>query len=207
MNEERYQQLLQGYDALHGRVMGGINALGGQQRADIDRTYRGMGADVYNTLINRGFGNSSLATTMQMGVNRERSAAQARLNDQLVRERAGYDTSITAGKLGAIERRNDIGPDPNQLIALAQGMGAARGGGYGPFAGTSFGAPPGFYQQMYAQGLMQHLGGIRSGPMYQGGVPRANLRAQYNRYRRYAPWLLQGQQAPPPPPQMMKGGF
>lgn len=126
-NEQRYQQILAGYDQLGGRVMSDLRNVGQQERADINRNYQGMKSDVYNSLVNRGFGNGSLGATMRYGVERERAAAQGRLNDRMLQQRAGFDTNITQGRLGVMERRTDLGPDMNQLIALSQGYG--RGGG------------------------------------------------------------------------------
>jgi hypothetical protein len=87
-NEQRYKEILAGYDQLHGRVMGNVNQMGVQERADIDQRARDMGANVYQNLVNRGFGNSSLQATMQMGVNRERASQVGRLNDRLAEARA-----------------------------------------------------------------------------------------------------------------------
>jgi hypothetical protein len=185
MNEERYREILAGYDDLRGRVMGDLAGVGAQEKADIERDYRSMGSDVQQSLINRGFGNSSLGATMQFGVNRERLGALGRLNDRLARQRSQFDVGITTGKLGAIERRSDVGPDPAMLLQLAQAAGAS---GMGP--GGSFAQPLGVpnYGQIYNQALMQHLmtmGAGMSAGVNRFPVPLANLRAQQNRFRRY----------------------
>lgn len=184
-NEQRYQQILSGYEGLRGRTMSDLQGLGRQERADIDRVYRGLGSDVYQRLVNRGFANSSLLGTMRQGVERERTSAYGRLNDRLAQQRIGADLAISQGQFGVMERRNDVGPDPALLVQLAQQFGAS---GLGP--GGSFRPPIGApnYGQMYQSALMRHLAMMGMGG---GGnrfpVPLANLRAQQNRLRRYGP--------------------
>ena len=158
-NERRYGQIMQGYDALRDRTASNLQGLGAQESMDIDRSYHNLGSDAYNRLVNRGFANSSLLATMGMGINRERLASRGRLNDRLAQQRIGADMAITQGKLGAIERRNDIGPDPAMLAQLAQMQGS--GGGV-PSGFGSFVLPPSVNQgqvsQAYQNALAQHMG-------------------------------------------------
>lgn len=183
-NERRYGQILTGYDDLHKRVMNDLAGVGKQEASDIDRSYRNMSSDVYNSLVNRGFANSTMRHTMQQGVERERMAARGRLNDRLLSQRANYDTGISTGKMGVIERRNDIGPDPALLASMAQQMGASGMGPGGSFR-SPIGVDPGMYQNAYQNALAFHMGGIRSGPMYNGGTPLANLMTKMARFRKY----------------------
>lgn len=184
-NEERYGQILSGYDNLHGRVMGDMAQVGIQERADIDRSYRNMGSDVYQRLVNRGFANSTIPATMQMGVERERLSARGRLASDLAQQRARYDTGITEGKLGVMERRSDVGPDYNQLAQLTQGLGRA---GYG--AGGAGMRPIGIsgnpYQQFMGQNMamMQAANAGAFGGWNRYAPIRANQRARANRLRR-----------------------
>ena len=156
-NEQRYQQILGGYDALHGRVMGDLANTGAMERKDITRQYNSMGSDVYQRLVNRGFGNSSLIGTMRMGVERERSDAMARSYERAAQARAAADAQISQGKMGVMERRTDLAPDPQQLIALSQGMGRA---GYGqrPMYGQPIGMAPNQLAGAYQAGFANHLG-------------------------------------------------
>lgn len=160
-NENRYNQILQGYDDLHARSMGAINQLGAQQRSDIDERYDHVNAANQQNLIARGFGNSTIPATMRMGVSRERNRDHNRLRDALVRERVGVDSGLTQGKLGVIERRQDVGPDPAQLAALMQQLGQAGYGqqsynqaGYGGPAMAQAGLQQGI--QNYFQGVQRH---------------------------------------------------
>lgn len=174
-NEERYRDILGNYDALHGRVMGDLAGVGEQQAKDIDRRYQAHGSDVYNDLIRRGFGGGSLRSTMQQGVNREHSEAQRRLQEGLMRQRSLYDTNITQGKMGVMERRTDAGPDLNQMLGLMQGLGR---GGYGMGGGMGGGIDmgnwtfnPSLGRNLYNLGLARHFGAR------QGGFPPGMMQA------------------------------
>jgi len=188
-NESRYRDILSGYDALRGRVMGDLEGVGVTESQDIDRTYRNLGSDVYQRLVNRGFGNSTIPATQRMGVERERTSAQGRLAAQLARERIQADMGVSEGKMGVMERRTDEGPDVNQMIALSQAMGQG-GYGQGQFAGGYPGIPigiaPGAYQNLYQNAFMNHMGMALS-PYRNGYQPiQANIRAQQRRLERYS---------------------
>lgn len=178
-NEARYQQILGGYDALHGRVTGDLANVGAMERKDINRQYNSMGADVYQKLVNRGFGNSSLLATMRMGTERERSDAMARSYERAAQLRSNADMQITQGKLGAIERRTDLAPDPQQLINLSQGLGRS---GYGmrPMYGQPVGMMPNQVAGAYQMGLARHMAGAMA-PFAGGGVSAPRQRVYGNR--------------------------
>ncbi len=155
-NESRYQQILGGYDELGKRVTGELANAGNMERKDINRQYNSMGSDVYQRLVNRGFGNSSLLATMRMGTERERSDALARSYERAAQMRANADMQLSQAKMGVMERRTDMGPDPQQLIALSQRLGRA---GYGqrPMYGQPIGMAPNQLLAGYQAQLMQHL--------------------------------------------------
>lgn len=186
-NEQRYNQILGGYDALHGRVMGDIAQVGAQERADIDRSYRNMGSDVYQRLVNRGFANSTIPATMRMGVERERLSARGRLASDLAQQRARYDAGITEGKLGVMERRTDLGPDYNQLIQLSQGLGRAGYGGGGAVMMPPSYNPAVAQQQFLAQNLALMQAG--NAGMFGGWNRYAPIRANQRATQR---WLEAG---------------
>lgn len=198
-NEARYQQILGGYDELRARVMGDMEKVGTQESKDIDREYRNMGSDTYQRLVNRGFANSTIPATMQMGVTREKMASQARLESQLAQQRANYDTSISQGKMGVMERRTDQAPDYNQMLQLSQQLGQS-GYGSGPRTlGAPIGIPPQAYQQAIAQQMAWHLGGGGGMGLRMPYQPiRANQRAQEIRRMRAAAKQMQQQASPMP---------
>jgi hypothetical protein len=208
-NERRYQQILSGYNDLAKRTQANVAGLGQAQLADINREYANAGANVYNTLVNRGFGNSSLPVTMQQGVMRGRAQEVGRLNEQLARLRAEYDMAITQGKLGAIERRSDIGPDYGQLVQLAQAMGRGGygSGGYGGYGGgypSGYGGGGGMFMSPLGYGgdYWQNIwNNAYQNAMYWATyrppgmfpyTPRANVRAQMARYAKYGPFGVGG---------------
>ena len=138
-NEQRYNDILSGYDSLHNRAMGAISQQGRQAASDIQENYRQVGANNYNRLVQRGFGNSSLVGSSQLGIAREQNRDMNRLRESLARQQVAADVGITQGKMGVMERRNDVGPDQNQLLNVMQALGQSGygqqpyqgGGGYG----------------------------------------------------------------------------
>lgn len=137
-----------------------------------------MGSDVYQRLVNRGFANSTIPATMQMGVARERASSRARLASQLAQQRAGFDSNISQGKFGVMERRTDEAPDINQMLQLQQALGQSGYGG-GPRAiGMPIGISPMAYQDMYRQHMMRATMGLGGGMLPPYRPIMANQRAQ-----------------------------
>jgi len=105
-NEQRYQQLL------------GIADQTTQQRAaDVRSAYGQQSADVMQQLARTGMANTTVAPTMQMGIQREQQSALDRLADQMQQT-----------KMGVIERRTDAYPDQGALMQTLQSLGQ----GYDP---------------------------------------------------------------------------
>jgi hypothetical protein len=148
-NEERYKNILAGYDDRWNRAMGQLEGVGNQQREDMNRRYDNNKGEIAQSLVARGMSNSTVKDNIEAGNERERNQASNRLEEALTRERLGYDTGLQGDLLQFMERRNDTYPDLNQLLQLAQMMGVAtpQGGG-GMMGGVSpangFVAPGGF---------------------------------------------------------------
>jgi hypothetical protein len=106
-NEQRYQQLL-----------GIADQTTGQRMADIRSTGAGQSADIMQQLARTGMANTTVAPTLQMGVNRETQSSLNRAADEL-----------QGTKLGIIERREDEYPDSNIIVQLAQALGQSGGSG------------------------------------------------------------------------------
>lgn len=101
-NEERYQQLLDIADQTT------------QQRAaDIRSAYGRQSSDIMQQLARTGLANTTVAPTLQMGVQREQQSALNRLAD-----------TMQQTKLGIIERRTDAYPDRGALSQTIQSLGA-----------------------------------------------------------------------------------
>lgn len=175
-NENRYNQILGGYDQLHSRVMGDLANVGAMEKKDINRQYNSMGSDVYQRLVNRGFGNSSLTGTMQMGVERERADALARSAERAAQLRANADMQLSTGKFGVMERRTDMGPDPNQLLEIARLQGQTRGIGL-PRYGTPIGMVPGQAAGGYQAAMARHMAGAMA--PFAGRQPSSSRRSVY----------------------------
>jgi len=105
--EERYQQAL-----------GNLEGVGEQESADIDTRFDTRRGAVSQSLVSSGLSGTSVMPTMQLGVERERSAAQNRLASMLARE-----------KNQIIGSRNDIPPD----LALFSNLMFQQGSGGGLF--------------------------------------------------------------------------
>jgi hypothetical protein len=117
-NEQRYQQML-----------GIADTTTGQRAADIRSSYAEQGAQQQQNLARLGMSGTTIAPTMQMGVQREQQSALNRLADQMQQT-----------KLGIIERREDEYPKSDVILALTkammQGGGAAGAGGLLEALGT-----------------------------------------------------------------------
>jgi hypothetical protein len=116
-NEARYGDILSGYQARRNANFGA----GAQEAKDINKAWDAEIARRRQETIGRGLGNSNVLQNAVTGANELRSDNLGRLNEKLRRE----DSGLLADQLQFMERRTDEGPDMNQAIALAQGLGAA----------------------------------------------------------------------------------
>ena len=108
-NESRYQDILQGYGDRMNRMMALANQGAGQ-------LYNQQNAAVQQDLINRGLRSSTESA---------RGAFDAMERSKQLPLQAYANAS--ADRLGFMERRNDVGPDFNQLAQLAQMAGQTDG--------------------------------------------------------------------------------
>jgi len=130
-NEQRYQDILGGYEKRYSGAMGLLEGLGTQQRADLNQQFTEQGAQQKSYLAARGLSGTTLVPTMQQGLLSQQQDAMTRLNEALKRERLGYQTGLSADTLQFKERRTDEYPDLNQMIQLSQMQGQSGGGGGG----------------------------------------------------------------------------
>ncbi|MFZ5832706.1 MAG: hypothetical protein ACOY3P_21675 [Planctomycetota bacterium] len=108
-NETRYQQLL---DI--------ANQTTQQRAADVRSAYGQQSANAMQSLARLGMANTTVAPTLQAGIEREKQESLNRLADQMQQT-----------KLGIIERRQDAYPDASALQAIIAGVGSQYGGGQG----------------------------------------------------------------------------
>lgn len=121
-NEQRYKDILAGYQDRIRQVMG----MNEQQEADIREDWRGQTSQAMQNLADRGMAGTSIAPTMQAGMKRRETADLRRneTNTLLLRLRAMQD------KLRFQERRTDVYPDLNRFTSLMQGAGRYGGGSF-----------------------------------------------------------------------------
>jgi hypothetical protein len=98
---EKERAILTGYNARSASVLGNLDKLGTQQRTDLTRQYADASNRSIVDLQNRGLYNTTIAPSIRQGMARESSDAMNRLNDQLLRERTGYESQLTGDTMGA----------------------------------------------------------------------------------------------------------
>ena len=125
------QSLVQGYNQAYDQARGANEArynqmlrLAGQttnqRAADIRSSYGQSQANMMQNLARTGMANTTVAPTMQMGIQREQQSALNRLADQMQQTR-----------LGIMERRTDAYPNQAGLMQAIQAIGGGIGGTQG----------------------------------------------------------------------------
>jgi len=116
-NEQRYQQML-----------GIADQTTGQRAADIRSDYGAQQSNAMQQLGRLGLGNTTIAPTLQTGIQREQQASLDRSADQMQQTR-----------LGIMERRTDEYPSMAPLQALAGSIGSAYGASAQPLLAQALG--------------------------------------------------------------------
>lgn len=149
-NEARYRDVLGGYQSRYERALATLYGSGEQEARDIDEQSRKRESQLQQGLIGRGLGNSTVMSTMALGVDRERNAEMGRLQQRLREQRLTTDAGLSGDLLNFMERKTEKGPDVGLLAQLAQGMGqAGYGGGY---VGGGVGGAPLILEPIMANG-------------------------------------------------------
>lgn len=140
-NLQRYQQLLGHIDTL-GQQVGAqgtfgqaeqlMSQIGGAARTEIQDQALKTAAQAEQDLITRGLGNTTMRTAAQRGVSADTQKALAAQSEReaaaragLLTQRAQAEMGIGQMKAGAIEGRQDTGPDLNMFASLLQAAAAA----------------------------------------------------------------------------------
>jgi hypothetical protein len=171
-NQQRYDQILQGYNnrVQVGRDM--LENLGDQAKSDVRRDYADLGAQTTQSAIGRGLYNTTVQDSMQRGIEREKQGQLARVEDDVRAQRLTHHMQSMGDRLGFMERRTDAYPDIAHLSNLAQMVGTAMGnqGGYGQAAqGQGAGVGP-----AGAAGIYNTIRGVPMGPY---GSPNEAMQA------------------------------
>ncbi|MEN6306556.1 MAG: hypothetical protein ABFD91_02270 [Anaerohalosphaeraceae bacterium] len=136
-NEQRYNQILGGYDTLYSDTMTGLEGMGDAAKKDVNTSYDKAFSQSMQGLVNSGMANSTILPSVSLNNSRQRTDALNSLNEILRRERLGYMNSITNNKLNFMERREDTYPDLNLYTSLINSYGNYLGNiGYAPLQTT-----------------------------------------------------------------------
>jgi len=133
-NEERYGQLLAAIESLGAQTtgtfqeaLGEISTLGDAARTRVDQTATREKGRAEQDLISRGLGNTTIRESVRRGITDDQSLQHQGIDESVGQQRsgilqnlAGNQTQIGSMLAGAIEGRNDIGPDLSMLASLLQ---------------------------------------------------------------------------------------
>lgn len=122
-NEQRYRDILSGYGSRFDRNMGTLEGMGDAEKASINRQFNALQSRNLQDAVGRGLAGTNILPGMRTLTERERTQELGNLNERLRRERIGLDTSLSGDTLGFMERRDDVGPNMDDLIRLAEGLG------------------------------------------------------------------------------------
>lgn len=130
VNEQRYRDILGGYRDRYSQAMQTLQGLGSAAQADINQQYDRLGSKTTSDLITRGLGNTTIAGSMQRGVESDRAKTMGQLNEALRREALNTQLGASGDTLKFMENRKDAYPTLDQIgdIALAIGQFNRNGG-------------------------------------------------------------------------------
>lgn len=98
---EMSEPILRGYADRHARAMRDLEGLGETQRKDLHRRYDKVGSNFRQEVTGRGLAGSTGLQGTMLGVEAGRNKDLRRLEDQLTRERLGYDATLSGESLAA----------------------------------------------------------------------------------------------------------
>lgn len=122
-NEQRYKDILAGHDARIAGARGEIDQLGGRERLAIEDRRTQDAARAEQGLIDRGLGSTTIRSSVMRGYDAARDRALTGLAEDQSRLKLQYLPTLEGERLGFMERRNDVGPDPKTSIDLATQLG------------------------------------------------------------------------------------
>lgn len=131
-NEARYQDILGGYRQRYTDVMGELEGVGGQTRADILAGGRSLQAGMLQETVGRGLAGTTILPGLRMAAQRETAGNLGRFGEQMGQLRAGTMGDLLRDTLMFQERRTDAYPDAGLLAGLLGSYGQAQGLRSGP---------------------------------------------------------------------------
>ncbi len=112
--QQQFQQAKAANEAKYQEALGVVGTTTGQQRADVLSQYQGQRASAMQQLARVGMANTTIAPTMQAGIQREQQSALNRVSDQMMQARLGVmqgfehkypEPGITQAAIGAMAPR------------------------------------------------------------------------------------------------------
>lgn len=129
-----------------------VNKLGDQQRADIERDYRNLSGKAGQDMVARGLSGTTVAPTVQAGIEREKQADLRRLNDLLNREKYGLFSQLSGDALNSMVGLGSGLYFPTQQNLLTQGTNLT----------TSLGGMPITSAEGWATNFLNTISGIQN---------------------------------------------
>ncbi len=112
--QQAFQQAKTANEAKYQEALGVVGSNTGQQRADVLSQYQGQRANAMQQLARVGMANTTIAPTLQAGIQREQQGALNRVSDQAMQARLGVmqgfefkypEPGITQAAIGAMAPR------------------------------------------------------------------------------------------------------
>lgn len=167
-NEQRYSDILKGYEDRYSTALNTLEGAGKQESADIKQQYKELAAEGSQGLVNSGLYNTTIAPTMAMGYAKQEAGAQNRLNESLRQQKLNLQTGLSQDKLSFMERREDTYPDYSSFLNLMQqgGYGTSTniGDGSSGYSGGTGYSNSGQRQSFKVRGSTSGSQGIRRNP-------------------------------------------
>jgi len=123
------------YDEGHGelsrlrdRTMYNISNFGDTAREDLRESYEQQLGNTLKDLQRQGFSSSSSGMAETIDNQRDLERAERQLSEQIMQNTANYDQRLTNNLVGFVERRDDTGPDLNQIYQMAKDYGLGNAG-------------------------------------------------------------------------------
>ncbi len=139
-NEDRYNNIVGGYQDRWQRNMERLAGIGDQQKADMNEQYDTRGANIGVDQISRGLSNTTVTNNLEADNEERRNDDMRRLQASLNRELIGYDTGLQGDLLQFMGQREDSYPQLEQVTQLAKMLGMA-GGSSGGSGGAGLVSP------------------------------------------------------------------
>ncbi|MDD4984086.1 MAG: hypothetical protein PHH82_04600 [Candidatus ainarchaeum sp.] len=134
-NEERYAEILKGYEDMYSKSLSVLDNYGTQAIADIAEKYKSVEGAGMQDLASSGLYNSTIRPSVRSSVAKEQLGAQTRLGEEIALQKAQLGAQLQQAKLGFQERREDTYPDSALLANLMKSYGTSgagsSSGGYG----------------------------------------------------------------------------